>query len=73
MNYSEIIKISPDKRFWKPCVRNTMITVYDVLGWLASNMTISEILADFPELTDQDIKACLAYATDREHNLQTSQ
>ncbi len=73
MNYSEIIKISPEKRFGKPCIRNTRITVYDVLGWLASNMTISEILTDFPELTEADIKACLAYAADREHRLQTSQ
>jgi uncharacterized protein (DUF433 family) len=61
------------KRFGKPCVRDTRITVYDVLGWLASNMSIQEILTDFPELTDEDIKACLAYAADREHKLQISQ
>ncbi|HKL32514.1 MAG TPA: DUF433 domain-containing protein [Tangfeifania sp.] len=73
MNYSEIIKISPNKRFGKPCVRDTRITVYDVLGWLASNMTVTEILTDFPELTKEDINACLAYAADREHKLLTSQ
>jgi len=72
MNYNEIIKINPNKRFGKPCVRDTRITVYDVLSWLASNMTIPEILADFPELTEHDIQACLAYAADREHKLQTS-
>ena len=73
MNYNEIIKINPNKRFGKPCVRNTRITVYDVLSWLASNMTIQEILTDFPELTEEDIKACLAYAADREHKIQTVQ
>ncbi len=73
MNYSEIIKINPNKRFGKPCVRDTRITVYDVLGWLASNMTVTEILTDFPELTREDINACLAYAADREHKLLTSQ
>jgi uncharacterized protein (DUF433 family) len=73
MNYCEIIRINPNKRFGKPCVRDTRITVYDVLGWLASNMSIQEILTDFPELTDEDIKACLAYAADREHKLQISQ
>lgn len=72
MNYREIIKIDPTKRFGKPIIRDTRITVYDVLGWLASNMTFSEIIADFPELTELDIKACLAYAADREHKLQVS-
>jgi uncharacterized protein (DUF433 family) len=70
MNYREIIKIDPSKRFGKPIVRDTRITVYDVLGWLASNMSSEEIIADFPELTEFDIKACLAYAADREHKLQ---
>ena len=72
MNYREYIKIDPSKRFGKPIVRNTRITVYDVLGWLASNMTIQEILSDFPELTEEDIKACLTYAAEREHKLQIS-
>ena len=73
MNYSEIIRINPNKRFGKPCIRDTRITVYDVLGWMASNMSIQDILTDFPELNDEDIKACLAYAADREHKLQISQ
>lgn len=68
-HYSTIIRINPNKRFGKPCVRETRITVYDVLGWLASGMSNEDILADFPELTIEDIKACLAYAADREHKL----
>lgn len=70
INYKSIIKRNPNKRFGKPCVRETRITVFDVLGWLAAGMTYSEIIADFPELTMEDIKACLAYAADREHKLQ---
>ncbi len=70
INYRKIIKRNPNKRFGKPCVRETRITVYDVLGWLAAGMTTSEIISDFPELTTDDIKACLAYAADREHKLQ---
>jgi uncharacterized protein (DUF433 family) len=64
--YRHIIKISSDKRFGKPCVRDTRITVYDVLGWLSAGMTYDEIIADFPELTHRDILACLAFAAQRE-------
>jgi uncharacterized protein (DUF433 family) len=70
MNYKEFIKIDPSKRFGKPIIRNTRITVYDVLGWLASDMSFQEIISDFPELTEEDIKACLLFAADREHKLQ---
>jgi uncharacterized protein (DUF433 family) len=70
IEYKSIIKRNPNKRFGKPCVRDTRITVFDVLGWLASGMTYDEIIYDFPELTMDDIKACLAYAADREHKLQ---
>jgi uncharacterized protein (DUF433 family) len=70
--YKNIIKRNPNKRFGKPCVRDTRITVYDVLGWLAAGMTNDEIIHDFPELTIDDIRACLAYAADREHKLQHS-
>ncbi len=69
MEYNKIIKRNPQKRFGKPCVRDTRITVYDVLGWLAAGMSYDEIIDDFPELTTEDIKACLAYAADREHKL----
>ena len=72
INYKTIIKRNPNKRFGKPCVRETRITVYDVLGWLAAGMTNSEIISDFPELTLDDIKACLAFAADREHKLQSA-
>ncbi len=68
-NYQSVIKRNPNKRFGKPCVRDTRITVYDVLGWLAAGMTNEEILADFPELNLEDIQACLAYAADRERKL----
>ena len=60
---SSIININPGKRFGKPCVRNTRISVYDVLGWLSRGMTFDEIIADFPKLTRDDILACLAYAS----------
>ena len=69
-NYHNIIRINSEKRFGKPCVRETRITVYDVLGWLSAGMTYNEILADFPELTQQDILACLAFASQRERTLQ---
>ena len=67
--YKHIIRKNPNKRFGKPCVRETRISVYDVLGWLASGMDVNEIIYDFPELTKEDINACLAYAADREHKL----
>jgi uncharacterized protein (DUF433 family) len=66
MNYKDIITIEPGKRGGKPCIRGMRITVYDVLDYLASGMTIEEILDDFPYLTEEDIRACLAYAADRE-------
>jgi uncharacterized protein (DUF433 family) len=68
-HYSEIITINPEKRFGKPCIRDTRITVYDVLSWLASGMKNEEIISDFPELSEEDIQACLAYAADREHKI----
>ena len=68
--YSDIIKINPTKRFGKPCVRDTRITVYDVLGWLSAGMAYEEIIADFPELTKEDILACLAFSAQRERTLQ---
>jgi uncharacterized protein (DUF433 family) len=68
MNYSEYISIDSNIRFGKPCVKNTRITVYDVLGWMASGMSIPEIISDYPELNETQIRACLAFAADREHN-----
>ncbi|MFA6289263.1 MAG: DUF433 domain-containing protein [Opitutaceae bacterium] len=69
MNYRERITIEPGKRGGKPCIRGLRITVYDVLDYLASGMPTEQILADFPDLTAEDIKACLAFAADRERRL----
>jgi uncharacterized protein (DUF433 family) len=69
MNYRNIITIEPGKRGGKPCIRRMRITVYDVLGWLAAGMSHAEIINDFPELTEEDIKACLEFVADREHRL----
>lgn len=66
MDYQRIITIEPGKRGGKPCVRSLRITVYEVLECLASEMTEAEILDDFPDLTREDLKACMAYAADRE-------
>lgn len=65
MNYQDIITIEPGKRGGRPTVRGMRIAVADVLGWLAAGMTHDEILSDYPELTEEDIRACLAYAADR--------
>ena len=72
-SYTDIISIDPVKRFGKPCIKGTRISVYDVLGWLATGMSNEEIIGDFPELTNEDIQACLAFAADREHKLQYAQ
>jgi uncharacterized protein (DUF433 family) len=69
MKYQHLITIEPGKRGGKPCIRGLRITVYDVLEYLASGMTEDEILKDFPDLTREDIKACLAFAADRERKL----
>ena len=64
MNYQDIITIEPGKRGGQPCIRGMRIAVTDVLGWLAAGMTHEEILSDYPDLTEEDIRACLAYAAD---------
>ncbi len=69
MDYHSIITIEPGKRSGKPCIRGMRITVSDVLEYLASGMTEAEILHDFPELTQEDVRACLAFAADRERRL----
>jgi len=69
MDYRDFITIEPCKRGGKPCVRGLRITVYEVLEYLASEMTEEEILEDFPDLTREDLKACIAYAADRERRL----
>lgn len=69
MDYQKHITIDSGKRGGKPCIRGLRITVYEVLDYLASGMSEKEILKDFPDLTSEDIKACLAFAADRERKL----
>ena len=66
MDYSEIVVVEPGKRGGKPCIRGLRITVSDVLQYLASGMTESEILTEFPELSPADLQACLEFAADEE-------
>ena len=66
VDYKDQIVIDPDVRFGKPCVHGTRITVGDVLSYLASGMREGQILADFPQLSREDIRACLAFAAERE-------
>ena len=69
MDYERVITIESGKCGGKPCIRGMRITVYDVLGYLASGMSEDEILRDFPDLTRDDLRACLAFAADRERKL----
>ena len=69
MKTNNIITIEPGKRGGKPCIRGMRITVYDVLDYLSSGMTQEQILHDFPDLTLEDIRACLKFAADREQQL----
>ncbi|KOR29628.1 hypothetical protein TI03_01870 [Achromatium sp. WMS1] len=69
MKYKNIITVDAGKRSGKPCIRGLRITVYDVLDWLANGMTPAQIIEDFPELTQDDISACLAFAADRERTV----
>ena len=70
MDYSQIITIEPGKRSGKPCIRGLRITVYDVLDYMAGGMSPEAILADFTDLTDTDIRACLAFAADAERRFE---
>lgn len=69
MDYRDRITVEPGKRSGKPCIRGMRITVYDILDYLAGGMTEDEILADFPDLEREDIRAALAFAADRERRL----
>lgn len=71
IDYSRVITIEPDKRSGKPCIRGTRMSVTDVLEYLAGGMSQEELLAEFPDLTTDDIRACLAFAADRERKLAT--
>lgn len=69
VDYKNIITIEPGKRGGKPCIRRMRITVNDILGWLASGMSMEDILTDYNELNQDDIYAALSYAADRENNI----
>ncbi|MCC6401013.1 MAG: DUF433 domain-containing protein [Flavobacteriales bacterium] len=69
MDYRERITIDPERRSGKPCIKGTRMTVTDVLEYLASGMTHAELLVEFPYLVEEDIRACLAFAADRERSL----
>lgn len=72
MDFRDVITIEPGKRGGRPCIRGMRIAVADVLGWLAQGMSHAEIRADYPELTEDDIRACLAYAAERERRVLTA-
>ena len=69
MDYGRLITVEPGKRSGQACIRGLRMTVRDVLEYLAGGMSEAEILADFPDLTAEDIRACLAFAADRERRL----
>mgnify|MGYP001279886963 FL=1 len=69
MDWKNLLTIDPEKRGGKPCIRGLRMTVYEVLEYLASGMSEADILKDFPDLTREDIRACLAFAADRERRL----
>jgi uncharacterized protein (DUF433 family) len=70
IDYKPYITINSQMRFGKPTIIGTRITVFDILYWMSNGMTINEIIEDFPELHENQIKACLSYAADREHKIQ---
>jgi len=72
MSWQERITVDPEVRSGKPCIRGTRMTVYDLLEYLAGGMTEDQILADFPQLSRDDIRACLAFAAARERRVSNS-
>jgi uncharacterized protein (DUF433 family) len=69
MDFNQYIEIIPEKRFGRPCIKGTSISVYDILNWLANGMTKNDIIRDFPELKEVHINACLSFAAEREHRM----
>jgi len=69
MDYTQHIEINQEIRFGKPCIKGTRISVYDVLGWLASEMTNEDIIKEYPQITQEQILACLAYGADKERKV----
>jgi uncharacterized protein (DUF433 family) len=72
IDYKNFISVNPEIRFGKPCLTGTRISVYDVLGWLASGMSNDEIIEDYPDVTKDMIYACLAYAAEKERKLKVA-
>ncbi len=72
IDYKAFIEINPEIRFGKPCIKGMRIAVQDVLGWLASGMSVEDIIKDFPQLKDEQIRACLAYVAGREHRVKVA-
>ena len=72
INYQEHLEINSEIRFGKPIIKGTRISVYDILNWLANGKTNEEIVFDFPELSIDDIKSCLAYAAEKEHKIRVA-
>jgi len=70
IDYKAYITINSERRFGKPTIIGTRISVFDILYWMANGMAVSEIIEDFPELSENQINACLSYAADREHKIQ---
>ncbi|MBS1545417.1 MAG: DUF433 domain-containing protein [Bacteroidetes bacterium] len=72
MDFSQYIEITPEKRFGRPCIKGTRISVYDILNWLANGMTKNDIIKDFPEIKEVHITACLSFAAEREHRMRVA-
>jgi len=72
VTYQDIVTIEPGKRGGRACIRGMRIAVADILGWLAAGMSHKQILSDYPELTEEDIRAALAYAADRKRRILTA-
>ena len=72
VDYKKYIEINSNVRFGKPVLIGTRVTVYDVLNWLANGMSFDEIIDDFPEISETQIKACLAFAANREHKIEVA-
>jgi uncharacterized protein (DUF433 family) len=72
LDYKGIITVRQDVRFGSPCIVGTRISVYDVLGWLASGMSVDDILADYPQLSREQVLACLSYSADKERKIRIS-
>lgn len=72
MDFNQYIEIVPEKRFGRPCIKGTRISVYEILNWLANGMSKDDITKDFPEISEVHINACLSFAAEREHRMRVA-